>query len=605
MAEERAENATIRSQWQSMKLLNLFWTAIDYRKLLLAAAGILVMSFGWWLLSVIFFNLRSEPNKTAITEKYKDVEEASRSALIDTEFAQQSEAYQKLFYYAGPGGKLRTMPWYEDRGPNPYLLSTSLVTASSEERRDMISRFLTNQVPVLIEPLVKFITPVTGLIAPGLWTDTRFYLFLVILWTLATWAFFGGVITRLAIAEIAGYDQLTIKDAFAFVGSRYLSYLCSPLIPIGIIFAVALGCMAYGVVHMIPYLGDLFTLFWPFIFVGGFVMTIMLLGLVVYPLMYATISAEGADTLDGMMRPYNLLVSAPWTFLWYGFLSVLYGAVLIFFVVFVSSFLVYLGKAAVNNTPGIASANMETEYLFVYSPSSFGWQELLLRNSPIEIERASADAIKAAAATKDLPIPAAPGYLYSRPADAKAYLDSFLFTNYLGAGIVNFYTTLLFLMMLGFGYSFFWTASSMIYLLLRKKIDETELDEIYVEDEQLEIPTAPARPASPPSPPAPVMVSPPTLRTPPAPPTVVPAAPVTPPVTPPATPPVVPPAPVAAEPAPAPAPTPEPTPAPAPTPTPAPTPEPTPAPAPTPAVEPAKVEEPKTDADGDSTTPKA
>jgi hypothetical protein len=48
--------------------------------------------------------------------------------------------------------------------------------------------------------------------------------------------------------------------------------------------------------------------------------------------------------------------------------------------------------------------------------------------------------------------------------------------------------TLVFLMMIGFGYSYFWTAASQIYLLMRKRVDETEMDEVYVEEEMPELP---------------------------------------------------------------------------------------------------------------------
>ena len=55
-----------------------------------------------------------------------------------------------------------------------------------------------------------------------------------------------------------------------------------------------------------------------------------------------------------------------------------------------------------------------------------------------------------------------------------------------------FWLTLLFLMMLGFSYSFFWSAATMIYFLMRKRVDEAELDEVFLEDEE---PEAAARPA--------------------------------------------------------------------------------------------------------------
>jgi hypothetical protein len=43
---------------------------------------------------------------------------------------------------------------------------------------------------------------------------------------------------------------------------------------------------------------------------------------------------------------------------------------------------------------------------------------------------------------------------------------------------------LFFLLILGFGYSYFWSVSTIIYLLMRQKVDDTELDEVYLEEEQ-------------------------------------------------------------------------------------------------------------------------
>jgi hypothetical protein len=63
------------------------------------------------------------------------------------------------------------------------------------------------------------------------------------------------------------------------------------------------------------------------------------------------------------------------------------------------------------------------------------------------------------------------------------------------AGVTAFWTHLLFLFLVGFAYSLFWCLGMVIYFLLRKEVDETEYEEVYVEDEDELIP--------PPVPPAP------------------------------------------------------------------------------------------------------
>src|SRR5579871_1280402 len=65
MAEDRyAAPAPPRERWQFINLFRTFRVALDPKKLLLAAAGIVVMAFGWWLLSVIFYSVYSQPNTT-------------------------------------------------------------------------------------------------------------------------------------------------------------------------------------------------------------------------------------------------------------------------------------------------------------------------------------------------------------------------------------------------------------------------------------------------------------------------------------------------------------------------------------------------------------
>src|SRR5262249_14133271 len=62
--------------------------------------------------------------------------------------------------------------------------------------------------------------------------------------------------------------------------------------------------------------------------------------------------------------------------------------------------------------------------------------------------------------------------------------DDWHWYNKVGAVMVAFWLYVVFLMVIGFGYSYFWSASTIIYLLMRRKVDDTEMDEVYVEEDE-------------------------------------------------------------------------------------------------------------------------
>jgi hypothetical protein len=200
-------------------------------------------------------------------------------------------------------------------------------------------------------------------------------------------------------------------------------------------------------------------------------MTLLLIGYLAWPLQFATISTEGTDMIDGFSRSFAYFYQRPAHFLFYTFVATIFGAVCIFVVGFVTSLMVYLGKNSLELVPwgytyrdaDVISAQM------IYAPTSYEWQQLLLDGKDVsKLDQA---------------------YPYVR----------------VGAGIVSFWLHLVFFMMLGFGYSYFWSSNTVVYFLLRKSLDNTEMDEVYIEEEMPERfpkPAATPPPAAAPSTPA-------------------------------------------------------------------------------------------------------
>lgn len=592
MAEGKFEGreATWRHLLPWTELFRGFVVAFDFNKLLLAAAGILTMALGWWLLAWFFVVIRFNATPPGWPETrlaiYKDDRQKAWNA-----FRRERDEWNLMYESAGiggpgqkyevldlagspdeaeslkgldapgtnipqaiatleregrlredkgqvylaklgrlkPYGRISTWPWWEDRGPNPFLLVTGQAGIPWEVGR-FWDWFLRDQLLVMIEPLVKFVQPIVYFFSPRATVYTSTYFFLVILWTLATWAFFGGAITRIATVQLTRGEKIGLREAVRFTLKRFVSYLMAPLFPLAVVLVVLIFMLLFSIPHLIPWVGDVLWdgLLWWLMLICGVVMAGTLVGLVGWPLMSATISTEGTDSWEAVSRSYSYVFQRPWHYLWYGLVAIAYGAVLVFFIGFMGSLTVYLAKWGVSRNVLVSTTNREPDYLFVYAPTSFGWRTLLLEGATVHGQRVVENGAINAYTYADYLNDTRPDGTKYEWADEKIKDKEVLNGwNKTGAFLVAIWLAILFLLMLGFGYSYFWSASTIIYLLMRRHVDAAELDEVYLEEDEQEGAyggqfTPPSPPPSPavkaPSPMS--MVDPPTLRTPPpAPPT--------------------------------------------------------------------------------------
>ena len=214
--------------------------------------------------------------------------------------------------------------------------------------------FLGVQIPVLIEPLIKFLRPVFYFLHPNAGYRERFYFVLVILWTVATWAIFGGAITRMAAVNFARNESVGITTSLRYTVSRWKTYVIAsagPLILLGAGFLILI--LLVGLVNLIPIVGDLWSaLMWPLVIILGIGIAGAMIGLVGWPMIHATLAAEGSDSFDAVGRCYSYVIQEAWNYIWYVSVAIVYGAVVVFFVGLVGSLAVYLGKWGVAQHAG-------------------------------------------------------------------------------------------------------------------------------------------------------------------------------------------------------------------------------------------------------------
>lgn len=402
-----------------------------------------------------------------------------------------------------PAGRLVVSPWSEDRGPNPYLMVTGQ-SGIPWDAGHFWDWFLRDQFPVMIEPLVKLVRPVIYLLSPRNTFTSRFYFLTVALSTVMIWSLFGGAITRIAAVEVTRGEKIGLFDALGFTSRRLMAYLTAPMIPLIVVAILAILLSIFGVLGAIPWVGDFFGgLLWFLPIVFGLVMAGAVVGLIGWPLMVAHVSVEGNDSWEAVTRAFGYITQRPWHCLWYGALSLVYGGVVIFFVGFMGSLTVYLAKWGVTSPASQWVRGESSHYLFVYAPTSFGWRELLLEGAVVQ--SGGKEVVEPRTSRPESLTPGSGGVSrYSRinPEAYEGYVGAMGWGAAIGAFFVSIWLGVAFVLVLSFGYVFFWSANTISYLLLRKSLEGQELEEIYLEEEdydsQRSLPTP--VPAPPPAP---------------------------------------------------------------------------------------------------------
>jgi hypothetical protein len=147
-------------------------------------------------------------------------------------------------------------------------------------------------------------------------------------WLLVVWSFFGGAITRIAAVEIAADERIGMKEAARFACKKYQALIWSPLVPIlGILFLAFLIILA-GLICYIPWVGPgiLALILFPLMLLAGFVIFIIAIGGVLgFQLMFPAIAAEASDAFDAISRAYSYIFSQPVRWICYNIIAVVYA----------------------------------------------------------------------------------------------------------------------------------------------------------------------------------------------------------------------------------------------------------------------------------------
>ena len=245
----------------------------------------------------------------------------------------------------------------------------------------------------------------------------------------------GGAICRISALQFARGEKPGISEALRYSTRKFVSFLAAPLAPIAIAACLGLCIFLLGLLGNIPYAGEIIVAMLVFLALAvGILITIVLIGTVAgFNLMFPALAYDGLDCFDAISRSFNYVYSKPWRMSFYTALAAIYGAICYMFVRFFAFLLLLTTRFSLGL--GLFGKG-EQKFESIWPQPSF--------------ENLSGPAFDATSGG----------------------------TEWVAAFIIHIFVLAILALIVAFIVSFYFSANTIIYALLRNKVDNTPIDEI-------------------------------------------------------------------------------------------------------------------------------
>ncbi len=261
-------------------------------------------------------------------------------------------------------------------------------------------------------------------------------------WSMLVWSFLGVGIARICLLRLTRDDRAGLDDAFDYSVQKFMTAMLAVSLPMLAVFLICVPTFLLGLIMGFD-LGTVVVGFvWILVLALSTVMAVLLAGLLFgWPLVISSVACEGQNSFDAMTRAFAYTFQRPLNYLLYIVIAIFFGG--------------FCWLLASHLTDGIVNLG--------YWSTSWG-------TNAISSDRM--DLIQFGVASQPLE---------ENSADVAESVGKSLETGrYLIGLAVGFARTVC----VAFMYGLFWCMASAIYLLLRKDVDEMEMDEIYIVDER-------------------------------------------------------------------------------------------------------------------------
>ncbi len=278
LEEQFYESSTAR--WKRelpwLRLFRGFRIAMDFRKLTLAFAGMLVFTTGMIILTLLPFSphaLENDKPPAAVPVRGQD----RPIPISDRAIA----SWPWELDYPGAPASRRAIP-LTDILYEPWEVTRPVL----HQARNLLAPWR-----IILEPAQSAVFAFSW--AELAWATTK------VLWALSVWAIFGGAIARIAALELAGEGVPSLREGLSHSIRFFFSTIGGTLLPvIGVTLFTGIA-VGVGLIGAIPGIGPFLAgALWFVSLICGALLALILIGVAAsWPLMYVTIAVEGVTPL--------------------------------------------------------------------------------------------------------------------------------------------------------------------------------------------------------------------------------------------------------------------------------------------------------------------
>jgi len=423
MGEQQLEQ--IRRALTFTKLLKSFKMAVSPTKLIITMSIVLIVCVVGWTMDAYTVTVETRANQELVLK-------SSVSAL-----ATFGNAAELEIYATDPKRVMNAIEEYKRQGRGVF--STLWNFSAARFNRATVSLLQMDIASVIRNIWLFGVSLLWALKYHTVYSFIHFVLVSPIV------CIFGGAICRIGALEFARNEKPGLGEALRFGLKNFVGFFTGPAVSVGLMVFFGSFVFLLGFLGNLPWVGDIvigFGLIGALLF--GLLTVIMLIGIVVgTSLMFPAVAYEGSDGFDAISRTFNYVFAQPWWWLLYTLIAAVCGTISYLFLRFLAFLLLIITYLLLDM--GLMDKTDGTSRLAVLWPKpEFFNLVVTATETPIK------------------------------------------WSESLSAFLIHMAVLFVVGLLVAFVISFFFCASTVVYALLRNKIDGTDLDEIYIELEQVQ-----------------------------------------------------------------------------------------------------------------------